>query len=187
MIDLFRVDAPKMSSTEGGGKDGKGEENRAVAVQQDPKNVAELTNYIQNMLQQMQDRWVGGLFLLRLTCASRRFQTMSDQIISRIDDMGTRIDDLEHNINDLMAQVFKFHENTNFHKNMSATNLTKVNIAGGSERRPSSPGKQRPGRPQVILDLVISIIQHPNQTNCSYHPNRTNFYYHPHQSFCHLN
>ena len=25
---------------------------------QDPKNVAELTNYIQSMLQQMQDRWV---------------------------------------------------------------------------------------------------------------------------------
>ena len=46
-----------MSGSEGGGKDGKGEENRAVAVQQDPKNVAELTNYIQNMLQQMQDRW----------------------------------------------------------------------------------------------------------------------------------
>ena len=37
-------------------KDGaKGEEAR-VAVVQDPKNVAELTNYIQNMLQQMQDR-----------------------------------------------------------------------------------------------------------------------------------
>ena len=30
---------------------------------------------------------------------------MSDQIISRIDDMGTRIDDLEHNINDLMVQT----------------------------------------------------------------------------------
>ena len=37
-----------------------------------------------------------------------RFQTMSDQIISRIDDMGSRIDDLEHNINDLMAQVLHF-------------------------------------------------------------------------------
>ena len=32
---------------------------------QDPKNVQELTNYIQNMLQQMQDR----------------FQSMSDQVI----------------------------------------------------------------------------------------------------------
>ena len=97
-----------MSGSEGGGKEGKGEENRAVAVQQqDPKNVAELTNYIQNMLQQMQDRW--GLrrsfFILILGC---RFQTMSDQIISRIDDMGSRIDDLEHNINDLMAQVLHF-------------------------------------------------------------------------------
>ena len=34
-----------------------------------------------------------------------RFQTMSDQIISRIDDMSARIDDLEHNINDLMSQA----------------------------------------------------------------------------------
>merc|ERR1712004_555222 len=33
------------------------------------------------------------------------FQTMSEQIISRIDDMATRIDDLEHNINDLMVQA----------------------------------------------------------------------------------
>jgi len=57
--------------------------------QQDPKNVADLTNYIQSMLQQMQDR----------------FQTMSDQIITRIDDMSARIDDLEHNINDLMSQA----------------------------------------------------------------------------------
>jgi len=30
---------------------------------------------------------------------------MSDQIITRIDDMGSRIDDLEHNINDLMSQA----------------------------------------------------------------------------------
>ena len=43
-----------MSGEEGGGKEGAGEEGRVV--QQDPKNVAELTNYIQNMLQQMQDR-----------------------------------------------------------------------------------------------------------------------------------
>ena len=53
----FQSHKVRMSGSEGGGKDGKGEENRAVAVQQDPKNVAELTNYIQNMLQQMQDRW----------------------------------------------------------------------------------------------------------------------------------
>jgi heat shock factor-binding protein 1 len=30
---------------------------------------------------------------------------MSDQIISRIDEMGTRIDDLEKNIADLMTQA----------------------------------------------------------------------------------
>ena len=47
-----------------------------------------------------------------MTCFSPRFQTMSDQIISRIDDMGTRIDDLEHNINDLMAQVFIIYTKT---------------------------------------------------------------------------
>ena len=34
-----------------------------------------------------------------------RFQTMSDQIIGRIDDMSSRIDDLEHNINNLMSQA----------------------------------------------------------------------------------
>ena len=102
---------------------------------------------------------------------------MSDQIISRIDDMGTRIDDLEHNINDLMAQVFKFHENKNFHKKMSATYLTKVSIAGGSERRPSSPGKQRPGRPQVILALVFLIIQ-TKQTICIIQTEQTTFIIH---------
>ena len=42
---------------------------------------------------------------LDFTLRFLRFQTMSDQIISRIDDMGSRIDDLEHNINDLMSQV----------------------------------------------------------------------------------
>merc|ERR1712156_623568 len=56
---------------------------------QDPKNVQELTTYIQSILQQMQDR----------------FTTMSDQIIGRIDDMAARIDDLEHNINDLMVHA----------------------------------------------------------------------------------
>ena len=62
-----------MSGADGEAKEEKGDENRAVAVQQvmmmvmamvlvvmvvsqDPKNVAELTNYIQNILQQMQDR-----------------------------------------------------------------------------------------------------------------------------------
>merc|ERR1712018_43855 len=64
-------------------------QSSTAAESQEPKNVQELTNYIQSMLQQMQDR----------------FQTMSDQIISRIDEMAGRIDDLEHNINDLMVQA----------------------------------------------------------------------------------
>lgn len=34
-----------------------------------------------------------------------RFQTMSDQIIGRIDQMGSRIDDLEKSISDLMQQA----------------------------------------------------------------------------------
>ncbi|XP_046386154.1 heat shock factor-binding protein 1 [Ischnura elegans] len=55
----------------------------------DPKNLQELTTYVQSLLQQMQDK----------------FQTMSDQIITRIDDMGNRIDDLEKNIADLMTQA----------------------------------------------------------------------------------
>ncbi|KAL8590610.1 hypothetical protein ACOMHN_011046 [Nucella lapillus] len=74
----------------------------------DPKNIQDLTTFVQNLLQQMQDK----------------FQTMSDQIISRnilsldfrsstshflnswaLDDMGGRIDDLEKNIADLMTQA----------------------------------------------------------------------------------
>ena len=44
---------------------------------------------VQTLLQQMQDK----------------FQTMSEQIIGRIDDMSSRIDDLERNIADLMTQA----------------------------------------------------------------------------------
>jgi len=33
-----------------------------------------------------------------------RFQTISDQVLTRIDDMGNRIDDLERNIADLVTQ-----------------------------------------------------------------------------------
>jgi len=55
----------------------------------DPKNMQDLTQYVQALLQQMQDK----------------FQTMSDQIIARIDDMGIRIDELEKNIADLMTQA----------------------------------------------------------------------------------
>uniref|UniRef100_A0A3Q3VJI0 Heat shock factor-binding protein 1 n=1 Tax=Mola mola TaxID=94237 RepID=A0A3Q3VJI0_MOLML len=60
----------------------------------DPKSVQDLTNVVQTLLQQMQDK----------------FQTMSDQIIGRnilTDSLKchTRIDDLEKNIADLMTQA----------------------------------------------------------------------------------
>uniref|UniRef100_A0A671UVU9 Heat shock factor-binding protein 1 n=1 Tax=Sparus aurata TaxID=8175 RepID=A0A671UVU9_SPAAU len=57
----------------------------------DPKSVQDLTNVVQTLLQQMQDK----------------FQTMSDQIIGRniLTIMSTRIDDLEKNIADLMTQA----------------------------------------------------------------------------------
>jgi len=61
----------------------------AVANSADPKNIQDLTVFVQTLLQQMQER----------------FQGMSDQIIARIDDMGTRIDDLEKNISELMTQA----------------------------------------------------------------------------------
>ncbi|CAB1313897.1 unnamed protein product [Coregonus sp. 'balchen'] len=57
----------------------------------DPKSVQDLTNVVQTLLQQMQDK----------------FQTMSDQIIGRniLKMFSTRIDDLEKNIADLMTQA----------------------------------------------------------------------------------
>jgi len=61
----------------------------AVPNSADPKNIQDLTTFVQTLLQQMQER----------------FQHMSDQIIARIDDMGTRIDDLEKNISELMTQA----------------------------------------------------------------------------------
>lgn len=52
-------------------------------------NANELTQLVQQMLTQMQTR----------------FQSMSDNIISRIDEMGTRIDDLEKSIADLVQEA----------------------------------------------------------------------------------
>lgn len=65
------------------------DQSYAVGTTSDPKNLQELTQYIQSLLQQTQDK----------------FQTMSEQIITRIDEMGSRIDDLEKNISDLMTQA----------------------------------------------------------------------------------
>jgi len=55
----------------------------------DKKSLDEMNEHIQVVLQQMRDK----------------FQAMSEQILSKIDDMGTRIDDLEKNISDLMCHA----------------------------------------------------------------------------------
>ncbi|XP_063977295.1 heat shock factor-binding protein 1 [Diachasmimorpha longicaudata] len=65
------------------------DENYAIRTNADPKNMQELTQFVQTLLQGMQDK----------------FQAMSDQIIGRIDEMGNRIDDLEKNIAELMTQA----------------------------------------------------------------------------------
>lgn len=59
----------------------------------------DLTLFVQNLLKEMQGR----------------FQTMSDGIINRIDDMGHRIDELERSINTLMNEAGVDDENN---KNM---------------------------------------------------------------------
>uniref|UniRef100_A0A2A4JAD8 Heat shock factor-binding protein 1 n=1 Tax=Heliothis virescens TaxID=7102 RepID=A0A2A4JAD8_HELVI len=64
-------------------------ESTCTAPGNDPKNMQEVTQYVQSLLQNMQDK----------------FQSMSDQIINRIDEMGTRVDELEKNITDLMTQA----------------------------------------------------------------------------------
>lgn len=53
------------------------------------QKTADLTAFVQNLLQQMQ-------------C---RFQTMSDSIILKIDEMGSRIDDLERSIGELVKET----------------------------------------------------------------------------------
>ncbi|KZV55893.1 heat shock factor-binding protein 1-like [Dorcoceras hygrometricum] len=50
---------------------------------------SDMTAFVQNLLQQMQTR----------------FQTMSESIISKIDEMGNRIDELEQSINDLRNEM----------------------------------------------------------------------------------
>ncbi|XP_022770941.1 heat shock factor-binding protein 1-like isoform X2 [Durio zibethinus] len=53
------------------------------------QSTADMTVFVQNLLQQMQSR----------------FQTMSDSIITKIDEMGNRINELEQSINDLKAEM----------------------------------------------------------------------------------
>ena len=58
-------------------------------------NANELTQLVQTMLTQMQ----------------QRFQSMSDTIIGRIDEMGKRIDDLESSISDLVQEAQSENDN----------------------------------------------------------------------------
>ncbi|KAG0573402.1 hypothetical protein KC19_VG175700 [Ceratodon purpureus] len=53
------------------------------------QKTADLTAFVQNLLQQMQTR----------------FQTMSESIITKIDEMGSRIDDLERSIGELVKET----------------------------------------------------------------------------------
>jgi len=53
------------------------------------KNLQEISTLIEGVLLQTQER----------------FQTMSDQILRRIDEMAKRVDDLEKNISDLMSEA----------------------------------------------------------------------------------
>ena len=54
-----------------------------------PTTPQDLTLFVKNLLEQMQER----------------FETMSEQIVGRIDEMGSRIDDLEKSISELMEQA----------------------------------------------------------------------------------
>ncbi|XP_062233097.1 heat shock factor-binding protein-like [Phragmites australis] len=53
------------------------------------QSTADMTAFVQNLLMQMQTR----------------FQAMSENIITKIDEMGMRIDELEQSINDLKAEM----------------------------------------------------------------------------------
>mmetsp|Transcript_37782 Transcript_37782/g.121186 ORF Transcript_37782/g.121186 Transcript_37782/m.121186 type:complete len:117 (-) Transcript_37782:83-433(-) len=76
MSDSQRRDQPRLESSAGSGP----------STDELPQD---LTLFVQNLMEQMQSR----------------FNTMSDQIIGRIDEMGTRIDELESSIGELMAQA----------------------------------------------------------------------------------
>ncbi|KAL0205116.1 hypothetical protein P9112_000423 [Eukaryota sp. TZLM1-RC] len=56
---------------------------------QAPQTPEELTTFVQSLLQQMQSR----------------FETMSDTILKRIDEMGTRIDELEGGVTQLLEDA----------------------------------------------------------------------------------
>ncbi|CAM8994602.1 unnamed protein product [Rhodiola kirilowii] len=53
------------------------------------QGTADMTAFVQNLLQQMQSR----------------FQTMSETIVTKIDEMGSRINELEQSINELKTEM----------------------------------------------------------------------------------
>ncbi|XP_048057845.1 heat shock factor-binding protein 1-like protein 1 [Chanodichthys erythropterus] len=69
------------------------------------KAAKDLTAMMETTMQQLQNR----------------FQNVSDQIISKMDEMGTRIDDLEKNVADLMTQagMEDHHKSNDFEKRTS--------------------------------------------------------------------
>ncbi|XP_024399731.1 uncharacterized protein [Physcomitrium patens] len=74
------------SSGHGQGGGGQGQHDGADASSQ---KTADLTAFVQNLLLQMQTR----------------FQTMSESIITKIDEMGSRIDELERSIGELVKET----------------------------------------------------------------------------------
>ncbi|WOL12122.1 heat shock factor-binding protein 1 [Canna indica] len=55
------------------------------------QSTADMTAFVQDLLVQMRTR----------------FQTMSENIVSKIDEMGSRIEELEKSINDIKAEIPK--------------------------------------------------------------------------------
>ncbi|XP_075067437.1 heat shock factor-binding protein 1-like protein 1 [Mixophyes fleayi] len=55
----------------------------------DPKTPQDLSDFAESLLKNLQDR----------------FQTMSDQLTQRMEDMGSNIDDLQKDVSDLMTQA----------------------------------------------------------------------------------
>lgn len=89
---------PKPASTKSGDTKGptvrqSSSNNEAVNAEprdlSGPQNIQDMTNWFPAILEQIQSR----------------FQTMSDQIIGRIDEMAQRIDDLEQSLNDIMMHA----------------------------------------------------------------------------------
>ncbi|XP_004136039.1 heat shock factor-binding protein isoform X1 [Cucumis sativus] len=75
------------------------------------QSTADMTIFVQNLLQQMVSfsycKFLSEKFMSNkiFFMQQSRFQTMSDSIITKIDEMGSRINELEQSINDLKAEM----------------------------------------------------------------------------------